>query len=84
MLRLRSGISWRAGFSSKDWESDVSPELLGKLVELKVHQDAKADRAFESVQRVKSRHPSREWIEFPMVHSLDGFEILRQNADRMR
>jgi arsenite-transporting ATPase len=73
-----------SGFSSKDWESDVSPELLGKLVELKVHQDAKADRAFESVQRVKSRHPSREWVEFPMVHSLDGFEILRQNADRMR
>jgi len=64
--------------------SGISEELLAKLSELKLHQNAKADRAFESIQRVKSRHPGREWVEFPMVYSLDGFEILRQNAAQMR
>ncbi len=71
-------------FDRTSWEATVSPELLGKLDELKLHQDAKADRAFECIERVKARHPGREWVEFPMVYSLDGFEILRQNAEKMR
>jgi anion-transporting ArsA/GET3 family ATPase len=71
-------------FDRMSWEASVSPELLGKLDELKRHQDAKADRAFECIERVKARHPGREWVEFPMVYSLDGFEILRQNAEKMR
>ena len=65
---------------SAEAETLLSPDLIDKLLKLKSHQDARADRALESFSHIGRTYSGQEIIKVPMVYSQDGFEILRKNS----
>ena len=73
----------RSGIVPSEWIGQISPELLHKLGELESAQDAKADRAQESLARVRHLYPGREVVEFSRVLQDEGFGILCENARRL-
>jgi anion-transporting ArsA/GET3 family ATPase len=70
--------------AAQSWSDEglelLSVELREKLQKLKQHQNAKADRAEESLSHIRKNYPRNEIHRVPMVYSDDGFEILRNNS----
>ena len=66
-------------------EGDLStkPEMLAKMKSLHAHQNKRAERANQIVERCKKQYAGTEVIEVPMTYSEDGFEILRASASTL-
>jgi anion-transporting ArsA/GET3 family ATPase len=58
--------------------NSLSPELLGKLHQLEQHQEKRAEKSHQAVEKCRLKYPEITIVVAPMVYSSDGFEILKK------
>ena len=58
----------------------LSPGFLEKLGRLREHQQARAERSLQAVDRLKHAYSGIPVASVPMSYAQDGFEILRNNS----
>gem|GEM_PF-1818705 len=64
----------------------LPPELEAKLKRFRENQLQRAERAFQIVERCRRRYATEggaDFLTLPMSYASEGFDILRENADRI-
>ena len=64
----------------------LPPELIAKLKRFRENQLQRAERAFQVVERCRRRYATEggaDFLTLPMSYASEGFDILKENADRI-